>query len=944
MGRLTLCSATLILLTLIASGQSRQCLPPAVAHSSEANIFTEQQENDLGDAIAEHLQRNFRVIDDEEVTGHLNQIGQRIVKHLPQTSLRFQFLLVDMPDANAFVLPGGRVYVARKLVALAQSEDELAGVIAHEIGHLVARQGSIDLTRILREVLGVTEVKDRKDIFDKYNQLMENAARKPRAFERDDREKGQLVADQIGLFAVAGAGYDPQAQPKFFDRITENKGKTGGFFSNLFGTTRPESRRLREMIKGSATLPPECIESRAAASADEFQRWQAAVVNYTGLGRKEVLHGVLSKKVLEPPLRGEITHLRFSPDGKYLLAQDDSGINVLSREPFAPLFRIEAAEAKQAQFSPDSQDIVLYNSDLRVEVWSVADQKIKTAHELFVRKGCLQTSLSPDGKTLACLDGELGIDLFDVATGEQTFQKKSFYVPSLFDLFFTRLMGILNEEERNDTEVDWLNMGFSPDGHYFAVGAKSTIVNGIGGLATEANALAVDLTTRQPVSLRGSLKKFLADGFTFVAPDRVIGIDRSDSKKSAMVSFPAGEVLELIPIGIGRVTKVTRGNYLLIRPIAKYPVGVMDLEKKTIFKASKTSAIDIYDQMFVSERVNGKLALYGVEKNDLLSEVALPRSPLGRLRASALTPDFGWLAVSERQRGAVWNLPKGEQTFHVRGFRGAHFGDDNALYADFPKFEEAERGIARLDLMQGNISRGPELKDAGARQYGPLVLITRPAKKDGSFSADVIMDASYAGNLVPLWSKPFPKEAPAFWVEPAEGTMVLSWPVSAAAAKAEIKSDARLSQQVSSMKEKEGDYFLQVLDQRTGKFQGRLLIETGKGSFRISRVFAAGDWVVVSDTQNRVLVYSLSTGEQKGRVFGARAAASKSSGLLCVENEKGQLTVYDLNSMEKRDQFTFSSPISLTRFSPDGQSLFVLTANQTAYVLDLSSIARRKAS
>jgi predicted Zn-dependent protease len=219
MRRLTVSVAAILFLTLVAQGQSRQpCLPPAVAATSEPNIFTEQQERDLGDAIAEHIIRDFRVIDDDEVTGHLNRIGRRLVNHLPQTNLRFLFHLVDMPDANAFVLPGGRVYVARKLVALAQSEDELAGVIAHEIGHLVARQASIDMTRILREVLGITEVRDRKDIFDKYNQLMENAARKPRAFGREDREKGQVVADQIGLFALAGAGYDPQAQPRFFDR------------------------------------------------------------------------------------------------------------------------------------------------------------------------------------------------------------------------------------------------------------------------------------------------------------------------------------------------------------------------------------------------------------------------------------------------------------------------------------------------------------------------------------------------------------------------------------------------------------------------------------------------------------------------------------------------------------------------------------------------------
>src|SRR5690242_18979147 len=103
-----LCVAAIVLPTLIAHGQARQqCLPPAVGHSSEVYIFTEQQENELGDAIAEHVQRNFRVIDDEEITDHLNRIGERLIKHLPPTNLHFQFLLVDMSDANAFVLPGG---------------------------------------------------------------------------------------------------------------------------------------------------------------------------------------------------------------------------------------------------------------------------------------------------------------------------------------------------------------------------------------------------------------------------------------------------------------------------------------------------------------------------------------------------------------------------------------------------------------------------------------------------------------------------------------------------------------------------------------------------------------------------------------------------------------------------------------------------------------------
>jgi hypothetical protein len=71
-----------------------------------------------------------------------------------------------------------------------------------------------------------------------------------------------------------------------------------------------------------------------------------------------------------------------------------------------------------------------------------------------------------------------------------------------------------------------------------------------------------------------------------------------------------------------------------------------------------------------------------------------------------------------------------------------------------------------------------------------------------------------------------------------------------------------------------------------------------------------------------------------------RATFSRASNLLCVENERGQLTIYDLVSMEKRDEFVFSSPVLLTRFSNDGKSLFVLTASQTAYVLDVSSPPR----
>lgn len=911
------------------------CQPPTPV--LRENIFTEEQEMFLGEAIAEHIQRSFSIVQNDELTSDLRQLGERLSKHLPPHKLRFQFFLIESSDANAFVLPGGRIYVTRKLIAFVQSEDELAGVLAHEMGHMIARQGASDMTRLWREVLKISQVTDRQDIFTKYNQLVDNAARNPKAFAKLDshEDKDQVVADQIGLYAMAGAGFEPQAFSRFFDRLAETKGKTGGFFSDLFGVTNPNAKRLREMIRAQGALPESCIEARSKTSNEDFKKWQQAVIAYNGGGKKEALRGVLSKTVLEPALRGDVTHLRFSPDGKYVIAQDDSGINVLTREPFKTLFRIAAPEATNAQFTPDSQQIVFYNSDLRIETWNLAEQKMKEVHELFIRNQCVQSQLSPDGKTLACLDGEMTLNLYEVATGTAFFQKKNFYRPDSLDIFVRVLNGILNSDDSGDFELDWINMNFSPDSRYFAAGKRSLNFSMI-GVVTDESALAFDLQSKAPVQLKGLIKKLIAGNFAFLAPDKVIGSNPGEPKKSGIVSFPSGEVIEQFEVFPGKIAAPAKGNYLLVRPFAKHAVGVMDLQKKMAIKGNKTAAFDMYDQVFVAERLNGEIGLYGSEKNDLLAVVQLPRNELGRLRATAISPDFKWLAVSERTRGAVWDMSKGERTVYIRGFRGAHL-DNSVVFADFPKFEQEKRMIGVIDAATRNGRSGGEITEDRARQYGPYLLMTKPAKKDGGYAENVIIEAQNISDLKTLWSKEFSKEAPRIWLDPNADSFITSWAVSTKAAQAELKNDPALKQKLGNKKEQEGDYFLQVFDARTGTMRGKLLIETGKGSFRVSNVFAAQDYVIVSDTENRVQVYSLSSGERKGQVFGGRAAASAKTNLLCVENERGQLTLYDLATLQQRDQFNFANPVMMTKFSADGQKLFVLTANQTAYVLEMTT-------
>lgn len=937
----------LVLLLLFSSlatpaAAQQNCQPPALpVPIAGENIFNHQQEMDLGDAVAEHVQRNYQIIADEEVTKYLQSIGDRIIKHLPPTELHFQFFLFDINDVNAFTLPGGRIYVSRKMVAFARNEDELAGVVAHELGHIVARHSTIDMTVLFREVLGVTQVTDRADIFAKYNQLIENTGLKPKAFEKlENHEEGnQNVADLIGLYAMVRAGYDPQAQAALWDRYHQLQGKTGGFLADLFGRTKPEQKRLREMLRGLSTLPAQCLGTRLAANETEFHQWQASVVNYSGLGLKESVPGLITKTALTPPLRSEINHLRFSPDGKFLLAQDDSGISVLSRKPLASLFRIDALDARPAQFTPDSRMIVFYTSNLRVEFWDVAEQKLKNAFEVVVRKSCIQTALSPTGKELACLDGDFGLNLFEVATGTSIYEKKSFTQMGFLEALSFLLSNLLADASvPTATESEIVNLAFSPDGHYFVAGDRTVDFTTIGTIATESQSVAVDLSTRAIVPLKGEIKKIIAGGFAFVGSDKIVGRDADNSKKSGLYNFPSGDVVENFEMFTSSIGPVTSGNYVLLRNYGKTSGGLLNLTNRKVFSVNDRPALDLYDDIAASEQVNSQLALYNLSGGPP-EILALPQNPLGRLYAVDLSPDFTWLALSGYSRGSVWNLAQHRGVLFLRGFRGAYLGDDQTFYADFPKQDPLERNIAHLSLTSRSGAAGPTIESTSARQFGAVVVQLKPAKKDGNYWENVVLEVLDAKTMTLAWSMTFPKERPRYFVSPREATMTLIWPATSKAASADIKGNAELTRQLSTLKEKQGDYLLKVINLKDGAARGEFLMETGKGSFRISDVLASGDRVAISDNQNRTLVYSLQTGQQLGKVFGSLAAFSPTGNLLCVENKQGLLEIYDLASFTKRQHYTFGSRVSLVSFSQDGKRLFVLTANQTVYLLDVASFS-----
>src|ERR1035441_2572488 len=151
------------ILTAAAQSAPRACpAPPVILSSTQPNIFGEQQEQWLGDAMADMLESDSKPVQDLAENEYLARITKRLLAALPPTTIQFRVILVDSPEVNGFSLAGGRVYLTRKLVANANSEDEVASVLAHEMGHILSHQFATETTADLKRLLNITSVGDNR--------------------------------------------------------------------------------------------------------------------------------------------------------------------------------------------------------------------------------------------------------------------------------------------------------------------------------------------------------------------------------------------------------------------------------------------------------------------------------------------------------------------------------------------------------------------------------------------------------------------------------------------------------------------------------------------------------------------------------------------------------------------------------------------------------------
>ena len=180
-------------------------------------LFGTAREVGLGRSLAKTIEEEYGVYKNAEMQKRIEQIGHSLAAVCDRKDVTYFFTVLDHEKVNAFSLPGGYVYINKGLVEKADSDDEIAGVLAHEIGHIVARHSikrlQAALGYSLMSILSLATTKNvgaAKEASLAFSLIM-------LGYSRED----EFLADQLAVKYVKKAGYNPQAIISFLEKLKQ---------------------------------------------------------------------------------------------------------------------------------------------------------------------------------------------------------------------------------------------------------------------------------------------------------------------------------------------------------------------------------------------------------------------------------------------------------------------------------------------------------------------------------------------------------------------------------------------------------------------------------------------------------------------------------------------------------------------------------------------------
>ena len=215
------------------------------------NLFSEQQDVEIGRQSAAEAERQLPLLNDRRVEGYATEIIRRLAAAAPGAKYPYQIRVVNASDINAFSLPGGFMYVNRGLIEAARTEPEVAAVLAHEMAHVALRHGTHQASKAYLAQAGIGILGgllgrggNPSQVFQVIGGLGLNALFLK--FSRDD----EYQADTVGAQIMARAGYDPRSMADFFQVLRNQQksdpGRLATFFSDHPAAADRETRIRQE--------------------------------------------------------------------------------------------------------------------------------------------------------------------------------------------------------------------------------------------------------------------------------------------------------------------------------------------------------------------------------------------------------------------------------------------------------------------------------------------------------------------------------------------------------------------------------------------------------------------------------------------------------------------------------------------------------------------------
>jgi Zn-dependent protease with chaperone function len=213
------------------------------------NIFSLEQDVEIGLESAKEADRNLPLVRDASVNEFLREIGARLARNSPAPTLRYRFRIVNSREGDAVTFPGGAIYIDRQLIELAGDEQELAAILAHEIAHAAARHGTAQLSRQLL-ILSPASILAGFLTRDGWKEQLGHMGISfgTRASFLGYSSSQEIEANAIAVQMLTKSGYSPYALSTFREKVNSLRAEKSGLLAYAYH--HPQGEQAADHLDG----------------------------------------------------------------------------------------------------------------------------------------------------------------------------------------------------------------------------------------------------------------------------------------------------------------------------------------------------------------------------------------------------------------------------------------------------------------------------------------------------------------------------------------------------------------------------------------------------------------------------------------------------------------------------------------------------------------------